>query len=531
MLTRRDLLAAAAAAAATPAALTTSAHAETPKGIAVMAKQIDDVLSFDPAEAYEFTNNECCANIYRRLVGPDRSDNTRIAGDLASAWDIENDGKEFTFHLKQDAVFASGKPLTADDAAFSFERVVKLNKTPGFILTQFGFSKDNVAKLIRATDSHTLKISLTEQYSPSFFLFCLSANVGSIVEKATVLANQVGEDLGNAWMKTHSAGAGPYQLTQWAASDHITLDVNPHSTIPVKTKRITIRHVADPSVQLLMLQKGDADIVRNLTPDQLTAAKSGGYKIVAAGQGSSIYMALNQNVPNLAKPQVREAIKWAIDYDAIANNITPSTYVVSQSFLPKGLPGALTDTPFHRDVAKAKALLKEAGLADGFSMTMDIGSISPYSDIGQAIQSNLADIGIKVELLSAEQRQVIAKTRARQHQSVILYWGTDYFDPNSNAQAFCANPDDSDTSKLKILAWRSHFKDDELTRMVDAATRELDGEKRIGMYQEMQKLSRDRAPFVMLLQQISTSVLGKNVSGFEVGPLPDYTRYADIAKA
>ena len=75
----------------------------------------------------------------------------------------------------------------------------------------------------------------------------------------------------------------------------------------------------------------------------------------------------------------------------------------------------------------------------------------------------MRQIGIKVTLLPGEQKQVITKTRARQHQLAMLYWGTDYFDPNSNCQAFCDNPDDSDHSKLKILAWRSHFVDKELT--------------------------------------------------------------------
>jgi peptide/nickel transport system substrate-binding protein len=531
MLTRRAVLAATAAAPVAATLAATGARAATPAGVVVMAKQIDDIISFDPAEAYEFSNNECCANMYRRLVAPDHTDNTKVAGDLAESWTVSADGKVFTFKLKTDAVFPSGKALTAEDAAFSLQRVVMLNKTPGFIITQFGFTKDNVEKLIRATDDHTLEMTLPEAFAPSFVLFCLSANVGSIVEKATVMAKAENGDYGNGWLKTHSAGSGAYQLTNWAASDHVTLDVNPHSGIPVKTKRISIRHVSDPSAQLLMLQKGDADIVRDLTPDQIGQIGKAGYKITSSGQGTSMYLAMNQTMPELAKPQVHQAIKWAIDYDLIAKQITPNAWEVRQGFLPVGLPGALTDNPFHKDVAKAKALLAEAGLPNGFSCTMDVISAAPYGDIAQAVQANLAEIGIKVELLPGEQRQVITKTRARTHQLALLYWGTDYFDPNSNAQGFCANPDDSNDSKLKILAWRSHYVDPELTKLVDVATHELDSAKRVKDYEEMQRLFRERAPFAMMLQKVATAVLGKNVSGFVVGPLPDYTRYAAIAKA
>ena len=115
--------------------------------------------------------------------------------------------------------------------------------------------------------------------------------------------------------------------------------------------------------------------------------------------------------------------------------------------------------------------------------------------------------------------------------SRCCYWGTDYFDPNSNCQAWCENPDDSDQSKLKILAWRSHFADPELTAASQAAVRELDPEKRIGMYDTIQQQFMDRAPFAMLLQRNAVAVLGKGVSGFKVGPMPDYTRYTTIAKA
>ena len=106
-----------------------------------------------------------------------------------------------------------------------------LNLTPGFILTQFGFTKDNVAQLIRATDPHTLVIELPKPAATSFVLYCLGANVGGIVEKETALAHQEKDDLGNKWLNKHSAGNGPYQLTSWQADDHLILDANPHAAL------------------------------------------------------------------------------------------------------------------------------------------------------------------------------------------------------------------------------------------------------------------------------------------------------------
>lgn len=531
MLTRRTLLASSAATLAAPAVLT-PATAATPKGVAVMAHAIDDIVSFDPAESYEFTDNEVDANCYRRLVTPNLADATKIDGDLAEKYTVSPDGLTFTFHMRKGVQFDSGNPVTAHDAAFSLQRVVKLNKTPGFIITQFGFTPDNVESLVRATDDYTLEVKLPKAQATSFVLYCLTANVGSVVDMKTVMANQTNNDLGNAWLKTRTAGAGPYKLTEWAASDHVIVDTNPHSPDKGHMHRIVIRHVADPSAQLLMLQKGDADIARDLLADQLKSlAGNKQFTITSAGQGTSMYMAMNQNVPELQKPEVHQAIKWAIDYQAIAKNITPNTWSVCQSILPDALPGALKSNPFHKDVAKAKALLAQAGYPNGFAVSMDYISASPHSEIAQALQADMGAIGIKVTLLPGEQKQVITKTRARQHQLALLYWGTDYFDPNSNVQAWCENPDDSDQSKLKILAWRSHFVDKELNDEAMAAVQELDPAKRIALYRKIQTQFQERAPFAMLLQRNAVAVLGKGVSGFKIGPMPDYTKYATITKA
>lgn len=532
MLTRRTLLASSAATLGAPAALS-SAIAATPAGVVVMGKQIDDIATgFDPAESYEATSNEADGNCYRKLVMPDARDPNKLVGDLAEKWQVSTDGLTFTFQLRADSMFESGKKVTAEDAAFSIQRVVKLNKTPGFIFTQFGFTADNVESLVRATAEHTLEIKLPAVQASTFVLYCLSANVGCVVEKAAALANQANGDLGNAWLKRHSAGSGPYKLADWQASDRIVLEANANAATKPRIPRVIIRHIAEPAAQLLELQKGGIDIARDLGPDQLkTILGKPEFSQTRANQLMSFYAVMNMAVPQFQKVEVRQAVKWAIDYDGIAKNIAPISYQVWQSFLPEGTPGALSEKPYKRDVAKAKALMAKAGLADGFSVTLDHFASSPERDIAQAVQQNLADIGIKVQLLAGERKQVITKTRARQHQMAFLSWFSDYLDPNSNAQGFCADPDDSDNSKLRILAWRSHYADPNMTAMVEQASKELDAKKRLSMYAAMQRDFMANSPFAMLLQKAEIAALHKGVSGLSLGTLPDYTRYAQIVKA
>ena len=329
MLTRRTMLAASAAGLAAPA-VSAAPQAATPKNAVVQAKAIDDIVGgFDPAQSYEFSNNEGCGNIYRKLVAPDPNDTSKLLGDLAEKWEVSKDGLTFTFQIRRGVVFDSGKPLTAEDVAFSLQRVVKLNLTPGFVLTQFGWNADNVEKMIRATGDHTLEIVLPAVQASSFVLYCLSATCGGVVEKAVALAHQDKNDLGNAWLRNNSAGASSYKLVEWSASDHVILDVNPHAAVKPRIPRVVIRHVADSSAQLLMVQKGDVDMARDLNADQLkSAAGNRDLVLVKKPQLTSMYVGMNMGNPLFQKVQARQALKYAIDYESIAKNIAPNLWTV-----------------------------------------------------------------------------------------------------------------------------------------------------------------------------------------------------------
>ena len=532
MLNRRTLL---GAAGASPLLWTTAfrpAFAEAPKDVVVMAFQIDDMISCDPQESFEFSGNEVTGNIYEKLIIPDTADPTKISPQLAERWETSPDGLVTTFHLASGRKFASGNPVTADDVVFTLNRAVVLNKAPAFIINQFGFTKDNVAEMITAPDPQTVVIKIAEKQSPTFLLYCLSANVGGIVDKKTVMSHAQKDDMGNGWLKTNSAGSGQWALRAWRASESVALDANPNHPSAPKTKRLLILHRPDSSAQLLALQKGDVDIARNLSPEQLkTLQENPDYHLVEATKANLAYLAMNQKNANLAKPQVRQAIKWAIDYKLIAKNITPNIYVEHQAFLPKGLPGALTDTPFQKDAAKAKDLMKQAGLENGFEVTLDCQNTSPFSDVAQAIQADLGAIGIKVRLLPGEFKQVITKTRARQHELALLRWGSDYMDPHSNAETFCMNPDNGDDARNRTVAWRSSWQDKDLTERAAANVKEQDADKRIVEYERMQRDHQERSAFAILLQQIEVAALRRNVTGFVIGPLSDRTVYANIQKA
>ena len=528
MIDRRTLL---AAAAATPL-LYARAFADTPKDAIVMAKRIDDIISLDPQEAFEYSGTEISGNVYEKLVTPDDDDPTTIVPTLAESWTTSPDGKSWTFQIRAGRKFASGADVSAEDVAFSLQRAVILNKSPGFIIAQLGFARDDVAQRIRATGPLTLQIDIPAPQAPTFLLYCLSAAVGGVVEKKLALQHEQNGDLGNAWLKTNSAGSGPFMIRAARASELVALDANPHYGQALPIKRVVIRHVADPSVQLLMLQRGDADVARDLLPEQLATARNNAELTVdSRPKASLMYISMNVSHPALAKPGVREAIRWAVDYDAIEQNLVKDTFRVHQAFLPSGFPAALTTHPFRADPAKARALLAEAGYPNGLELTFDHASSSPRAEIAQALQAQLGTVGIKLTLLAGEGRQVLTKMRARQHELAIALWGADYFDPNSNAQTFCENTDNSDTSKNRTTAWQASWQDPAMTAATLQAVQEQDPAKRVAIYQQLQADLQQRGPFAIMLQEVGSIAMRKPAAGLTQGPLSDRTVYRKMTKA
>jgi peptide/nickel transport system substrate-binding protein len=508
------------------------AQAATPADTLVMAKNIDDMITLDPAEAYELTGIEIDTNIYDRIMRYDADDVTKLSGGVAESWSVSDDGKTFTFKLRPGLKFQSGDPLTADDAAFSLQRVVKLDKTPAFLIEQLGWTKDNVDKMVKAVDPATLQFTISEDFSPSLVLSLMSSIVGSVVEKKTALAHEQNGDLGNTWLKTNSAGSGPFALRAWKANESVVLDAfaGYRGGAP-KLKRVIVRHVPEAAAQRLLLEKGDIDIARDLTPDQI-AGVTGNKDIVVtpAPQATLHYVGMNLKYPPLANVKVRQALRYLVDYKGMVDSFLKGRDQIHQAFWPAGFWASYNENPYTFDPAKAKALLAEAGYPNGFEVTLDASNTSPYVDMAQAIQASMAQGGVKVTIIPAEQKTVITKYRARQHQLLLIYWGPDYMDPHTNADSFARNTDNSDTPKVKPLAWRNSWYIPDITKLTDEAVRERDQAKRDQDYIELQKKVLDEGPFIIMFQETKQDATRANVKGFVNGPAADVVLYRLTSK-
>lgn len=510
-----------------------SSQAATPDNTFVMAKDIADIITMDPAEVFELTTGEIIANIYDRVMMFEPEDLQTLVGGVAESWEVSNAGKTITFKIRSGLKFHSGNPVRAEDVAWSLRRVVKLNKTPAFIVTQFGWTAENVDGLIKTLDGRRFSVTITEDFSPVLVLNALSAGIASVVDKKLVMSHAKDGDLGYDWLKSNSAGSGAFSLKTWKANEIVTLDAHAgyrHGAPGMK--RVILRHVAEPSSQRLLLEKADIDMARNLTPDQVKGIM-GNSDIVTDGypKGTIVYMAANAGHPVLGKPEVVQALRHLVDYEAMAESFLAGQFVVHQSFWPAGLWGALETTPYQQDVAKAKSLLKTAGHADGFEITIHTLTNSPFPEIAQAVQADLAKGGIKANIVTLEGKTLWPKYRAREHDIMLARWSPDYVDPHSNADAFAHNPDNRLEAKLTgVLAWRNAWADDSSNMLTVKARNELDLGKRKKQYLELQAMLQKKGPFVIMFQQNEQVARRSNLRGFVSGSNFDLVFYRNVAK-
>ena len=514
-------------------ALPTFAVAETPKDTLVIAENIDDIISLDPAEAYELTGIQVLANTYDRIERFDPTDINKLVGGVAESSTVSEDGKTFTFKIRSGLKFASGNPVTAKDAAWSLQRVIKLNKTPVFLISQLGWTKDNIDTLVTAPDDSTLKLTITVDFAPSLVNALLSSVVGSVVDSKLAKEHEKDGDFGYAWLKTNSAGAGAYTLKSWKPNESVTLEANPtYRGGEAKLKRVVLRHVPEPAAQRLLIEKGDADVALNLTGDQVAGVKDNkDVTITDSPQALLYYIGFNVKTKELQDVRVRQALRYLIDYDGVVKNILKGGAQVHQSFWASGFWAALDDNPYKLDVEKAKALLKDAGYADGFSLDLDAPNSSPFNSIAQSIQATFAQAGVKVNIIPAETKAILTKYRARQHQALLIYWGPDYMDPHTNADGFANNLDNTDAAtKGKPLAWRNSWSDDAVNKATAAAVSERDEGKRKQDYLDLQKKVLDDGPYAIIFQETKQVATRANVKGFIFGPSADVVYYNQTTK-
>ena len=419
--------------------LTQSAYADQPKqgGEAVVTFK-DDLATLDPAIGYDWNNWSIIKSIFSGLMDY-KPGTTELTPDLAESYTISDDGMTYTFKLRSGLKFHNGRALTSADVKYSIERAVNpKTQCPG--AGYFGTIKgyDDVAagkttSLSGLTTPDDMTVVFTLTRPDATFLHIMAINFAFVVPKEEV--EKYGADFGH-----HPVGAGAFRFVEWQLGQKLVLERNKDyhiAGVPYLDK-ITFEFGQDPTVALLRLQKGEVDLLGDGIPPaqflQVTSDPKNKDLWVAGAQMNTDYVTMNVKVKPFDNVKVRQAVNMAINKDRVIQIINGRAKPANQ-VLPPSLPGY--DTAFQGypyDPAKAKALLAEAGYPDGFSTTLYSTDIDPQPRIAQAIQQDLAGIGIKAEIKSLSGAAVIEAGGTEGQAPMIwsggMAWIADFPDPS-----------------------------------------------------------------------------------------------------
>ncbi|MCB1814761.1 MAG: ABC transporter substrate-binding protein [Candidatus Competibacteraceae bacterium] len=518
-------------------ALATTAVAKTPKDTLVIAREISGIAHWDPAVSQILEVNEFNTDIYNRLFDYNPLKPGELEPSLAASYELSEDGKTLTFKIRQGVKFHSGNPVSAYDVEYSFHRLLLVNREPASTMKQLGYTPENVTSLIRATDEQTFVLQTPDRFAPSYVLNLLASSGTSVVDSKLVKAHEKEGDFGVEWLGTHTAGTGPFQLKTWRPNDIVIFDrFDEHFRFKPEMKRVMVRHIAEASTQRLLLEKGDVDMAFNLTAQDVDAIAEGAATKVQINTARRImYIGFNTRVKPFDDPRVTQAMKYLIDYDGLEKTVLKNLAVIRQTPLPAGFFGALDEQPFSYDPAKARELLKEAGLEQGFSFELLAYPRSPEAEIATAFQAAARDVGIEVKIISLPGSQLIPRYRDRNLDALLLAYSGGYGDPNAQLSKFALNPAslpgaDPEAEHPSILAWRLGWSMPELSQLTDAAIRERDTEKRRDMYHQIQRELWQRGPFAWCFNNTFALGLRVGVNGYLVGTNGTDTSFSVVTK-
>ena len=467
-----------------------------------------DAVTLDPGVSFDGQSPLLWRAVYETLLTY-KGGTTEIVPNLAESYDISPDKLTYTFKIRKGIKFTDGEPLDAAAVKLNIDRAVAIKQGIAYALGP-------ITKIDTPDDSTVvLHVSAPSDGLLSAFAGLYSVNM---ISPKAIKDHQTNNDWGQAWLRDHMVGTGPYMLQTYTQSQQGVFTRNPNywrGWDGDHFQRIIIKYIHEPSTERLLLQQGDIDVALFM-PDDVVESLDGkpGITVTDIPSFNLYYIVLPTKKGPTADVKVRQAIAYGLNYQAFIKDMLRGKARQAHGPLPSTFIGYNPDTPqYNYDPAKAKQLLAEAGHPGG-GFTIKYVYESGYwwkRPLGELFQSNMKDLGITVEI---------------QEMSPSA-WAGMLSNPDTAGQAFglvwwptLATPLDYMWSIFDTAAQGSagynwgYYSNAKLDKLLDAATAEPDDAKRMQMYGEAQKLLVEESPALFVYEKNYRLPMSDKVKGF-----------------
>lgn len=500
-----------AAIAAAVLAFASPGSAQTPPD-ALVVGQIAEPKSLDPHAVTAVNDFRILVNLYDGLTRY-KDGTLEVEPSLAESWEVSQDGKTYTFRLRSGVAFHDGTPFDAEAVKFNFDRMLDeqhpYHDTGPFPLAFFFSSVEEV----KVVDELTVEFRLSEPYAP--FLSNLAYPTGLIVSPAAVKNH--GKDFGR-----NPSGTGGYRFEQWEANSRVVISRNADYWDGAPAlEAVVYRPITDANTRIAEMLSGGLDVMVEVPPDSLQQFRGDESFQVHEQAGPHVwFLILNAKDGPFADRKVRQAANYAIDKQALVENILQGTAEVAAGPTPPAFAWAYNESlePYPYDPERARQLLREAGY-DGQELTFYVteggsGMLDPVA-MGTAIQADLEAVGMPTRIETYEWNTFLGKVNPGlegKADMAEMAWMTN--DPDTlpfltlRSEAF---PDKGGFNS-------GYYANEEVDTLLEEARAATSQERRAELYKEMQEIVREDAPWVFVANWKQNAVTRENVEGFKLQP-------------
>lgn len=489
----------------------------------------ENVSSLDPAFARSKSNNWMANLMYGGLVK--FNDSLEIIPEIARSWEISEDGKTYTFHLREDILFHkhplfgadSTRTVKAEDFVFSFNRLTDpaIGSSGGFVLNQ--------VESYRAIDHKTLEIILKTPFPPFLGLLCM--------KYCSVVPHELFEGDGSAF-RSHPIGTGPFQFQMWESNVKLVFKKNPFyyekdeqgNSLPY-LEYVAVSFLPEKYSEFLQLVQGKLDFMASLDPSYkdellnadgtLNARYGHDIEMIKAPYLNTEYLCFYLDAPEPLHADLRHAMNMAIDKDKmirfLRNNVG---YPAHGGFIPKGLPGHRADIGAGYQPQEARRLIQNYRQKYGTLPNLSLVTTQEYADMCEFVQSELIKAGWPIQVNVTDPGTLRDGKATGKFPFFRANWGADYPDAENFLSLYYSKNFSPNGPNY------SHYINEQFDQLYLQSLKENNPEAREILYQEMDALIMQDLPVIPMFYDQSTSFIRKNVTGYVPNAIdmPDLTR-------